>query len=177
MFVARGYHAAAMDEIADRAGVSKPVLYQHFPSKLDLYLALLDQSAEELDQRLRAALDATDDNKQRVAGCIAAYFDYVDRADSGYRLVLESDLRNEPAVRARLQRSQGRAVHAIADTIAKYTAVGPDDAQLLSVGLVGLAEVSARYWLTNGGPPDKAEATRLLGALAWRGIGGFPRTT
>ncbi|MDQ1699322.1 MAG: hypothetical protein QOG34_1185, partial [Frankiaceae bacterium] len=43
VFVANGYHAAAMDEIAERAGVSKPVLYQHFPGKLDLYLALLDQ--------------------------------------------------------------------------------------------------------------------------------------
>ena len=46
VFVARGYHAAAMDEIADRAGVSKPVLYQHFPGKLELYLALLDQSCD-----------------------------------------------------------------------------------------------------------------------------------
>src|SRR6266498_1538695 len=43
IFVAQGYHAAAMDDIADRAGVSKPVLYQHFPGKLDLYLALLDE--------------------------------------------------------------------------------------------------------------------------------------
>jgi AcrR family transcriptional regulator len=43
VFVESGYHAAAMDEIADRAGVSKPVLYQHFPGKLDLYLALLDR--------------------------------------------------------------------------------------------------------------------------------------
>ena len=47
VFVAQGYHAAAMDEIAERAGVSKPVLYQHFPGKLELYLALLDESAEE----------------------------------------------------------------------------------------------------------------------------------
>ncbi len=46
VFVARGYHAAAMDEIADRAGVSKPVLYQHFPGKLELYLALLDQHCD-----------------------------------------------------------------------------------------------------------------------------------
>ena len=48
IFVAQGYHAAAMDDIADRAGVSKPVLYQHFPGKLELYLALLDESADEL---------------------------------------------------------------------------------------------------------------------------------
>ncbi len=46
VFVAQGYHAAAMDDIAERAGVSKPVLYQHFPGKLDLYLALLDASCD-----------------------------------------------------------------------------------------------------------------------------------
>ncbi len=48
VFVAQGYHSAAMDDIAERAGVSKPVLYQHFPGKLDLYLALLDQHCESL---------------------------------------------------------------------------------------------------------------------------------
>ena len=44
VFVERGYHAAGMDEIADRAGVSKPVLYQHVPGKFELYLALLDEA-------------------------------------------------------------------------------------------------------------------------------------
>src|SRR5512132_3040698 len=77
VFVANGYHAAAMDDIADRAGVSKPVLYQHFPGKLELYLALLDQHAEELIRRVREALASTSDNKQRVAASIAAYFDFV----------------------------------------------------------------------------------------------------
>ena len=53
VFVARGYHAAAMDEIAERAGVSKPVLYQHFPGKQDLYLALLDESVGRLVGEVR----------------------------------------------------------------------------------------------------------------------------
>ena len=53
VFVAQGYHAAAMDEIAERAGVSKPVLYQHFPGKLDLYLALLDESVAALAATVR----------------------------------------------------------------------------------------------------------------------------
>ena len=48
VFVAQGYHAAAMDDIAEAAGVSKPVLYQHFPGKLELYLALLDESSASL---------------------------------------------------------------------------------------------------------------------------------
>src|SRR2546430_8488991 len=79
VFVAQGYHAAAMDEIAERAGVSKPVLYQHFPGKLDLYVALIDRHAEELVSTVHAALAATTDNRARVAGAIAAYFDFVDR--------------------------------------------------------------------------------------------------
>src|ERR1700752_1375605 len=65
VFVSQGYHAAAMDDIAERAGVSKPVLYQHFPGKLDLYLALLDQSCDTIVENCRRALESTQDNKQR----------------------------------------------------------------------------------------------------------------
>ena len=53
VFVAQGYHAAAMDDIADRAGVSKPVLYQHFPGKLELYLALLDTHCDAIVAQVR----------------------------------------------------------------------------------------------------------------------------
>jgi len=60
VFVAQGYHAAAMDEIAERAGVSKPVLYQHFPGKLDLYLAQPGPALEQYEQyqRLDGGADA-----------------------------------------------------------------------------------------------------------------------
>src|ERR1039458_9243391 len=75
VFVESGYHAAVMDDIAERAGVSKPVLYQHFPGKLDLYLALFDQHAGELLELVQAALASTTENKQRVAASIGAYFE------------------------------------------------------------------------------------------------------
>src|ERR1700753_428006 len=65
VFVARGYHAAAMDEIADRAGVSKPVLYQHFPGKQDLYLALLDESVDKLVEAVARAIRSTSENRHR----------------------------------------------------------------------------------------------------------------
>ena len=58
VFVAQGYHAAAMDDIAERAGVSKPVLYQHFPGKLDLYLALLDVHCDAIINRMRTAMSS-----------------------------------------------------------------------------------------------------------------------
>src|SRR5260370_42340493 len=74
VFVAQGYHAAAMDDIAERAGVSKPVLYQHFPGKLELYLALLDTHGDSLVANVPGALAATSDNKERGAGAMRAYF-------------------------------------------------------------------------------------------------------
>src|SRR5437762_3170717 len=87
VFVAQGYHAAAMDEIAERAGVSKPVLYQHFPGKLELYMALLDTHVDELIARVRSAMESTTDNKQRVHAAVTAYFDFVDNESQAYRLV------------------------------------------------------------------------------------------
>src|SRR5579859_5294299 len=98
VFVAQGYHAAAMDDIAERAGVSKPVLYQHFPSKLELYLALLDRHCDKLVSAVRGALASTSDNKLRVGATMAAYFDYVEHESGAFRLVFESDLTNEAAV-------------------------------------------------------------------------------
>ena len=59
VFTAAGYHSAAMDEIADRANVSKPVLYQHFPSKLELYLAVLDLHIDSLVFEIQKAIAST----------------------------------------------------------------------------------------------------------------------
>src|SRR5437667_11441987 len=92
VFVANGYHAAAMDDIAERAGVSKPVLYQHFPSKLELYVALLDEGTEALIAAVREALAGSTDNKVRVAATMQAYFDFVSDPGGAFRLVFESDL-------------------------------------------------------------------------------------
>ena len=181
VFVAQGYHAAAMDDIAERAGVSKPVLYQHFPSKLELYLALLDQHAEVLVERVREALGSTTDNRQRVEASVQAYFDFVDGAgtpgEGAFRLVFESDLRNEPAVRERVERMTSECVDAIARTIAHDTGYREEEAVLLSVALSGLAEVSARWWLDAHGSVPKERAVELLVGLVWRGISGSPRTT
>ncbi len=175
VFVAQGYHSAAMDEIAVRAGVSKPVLYQHFPGKLDLYLALLDEHTRELGDRVREALESTTDNHLRVSRSVQAYFDFVDSPDGAYQLVFESDLRNEPAVRARVEGSLTDCVNAIAATIAADTGYRPEDAELLSVGVAGIAEVGARWWLTSGGAVTKEHAVDLLVQLAWRGLSGAPK--
>ena len=176
IFVAQGYHAAAMDDIAERAGVSKPVLYQHFPSKLELYVALLDEHAEAMVSAVRDALASTTDNKQRVEATIAAYFRFVDEDGGAFRLVFESDLTNQEAVRERVEGVTARCADAISEVIREDAGMPAEEAMLLAVGLTGMAQVAARYWLSSDGSIPRDAAARLLASLSWRGIGGFPRT-
>jgi AcrR family transcriptional regulator len=174
VFVAQGYHAAAMDDIADRAGVSKPVLYQHFPGKLELYLALLDQHCESLVGAVRSALESTSDNKQRVAATMSAYFQFVEHESGAFRLVFESDLVNEQAVRDRVIKAELDCARLISAVIAEDTGLGQEEAMVLAVGLTGISQVTARYWLSAGMPIPRDTAAQLISQLAWRGIAGFP---
>ncbi|MBO0829454.1 MAG: TetR/AcrR family transcriptional regulator [Streptosporangiales bacterium] len=176
-FVAQGYHAAAMDDIAERAGVSKPVLYQHFPGKFELYLALIDEHTAELVDRVRGALRSTTDNKQRVEATLTAFFDFVEHEGEAFRLVFESDLRSNADVAERLDGALESCAELVGQVIAEDTDVSADAARLMARGIVGYAEVSARYWLAQGGRVSKEEAVGVLARLTWRGISGWPRTT
>jgi AcrR family transcriptional regulator len=176
VFVAQGYHAAAMDDIAERAGVSKPVLYQHFPGKLELYLALLDRSCDQVIENCRVALESTSDNKLRVEAAMRAFYDYIAGDSGAFRLVFESDLTSEPAVRTAIDRVTTECAAYIATVIHDDTGLPGPAAQLLAVSLVGMAQVSARFWLADSGGITKADAETLVSGLAWRGIGGYPLT-
>ncbi|MFD5320511.1 TetR/AcrR family transcriptional regulator [Streptomyces sp. NPDC127098] len=175
VFVAQGYHAAAMDDIAVRAGVSKPVLYQHFPGKLELYLALLDQHCEALVQAVRRALASTNDNKQRIAATMDAYFSYVEHEGGAFRLVFESDLTNEPSVRERVDQVSLDCAKLVSPLISEDTDLPEDESMLLAVSLCGLAQITARHWLSSGRGIPRETAKNLTAALAWRGIAGFPK--
>jgi AcrR family transcriptional regulator len=174
VFVAQGFHAAAMDEIADRAGVSKPVLYQHFPGKLELYLALLDAACDQVIANCRHALASTHDNKTRVAAAMAAFYSYVADERGAFRLVFESDLTSEKSVRAQVDRVTNECAAMIADVIHDDTGLPPEQSRLLAVSLVGMAQVSARFWLSDPGRIQKSDAAALVAGLAWRGIRGYP---
>jgi AcrR family transcriptional regulator len=175
VFAAQGYHAAAMDDIAVRAGVSKPVLYQHFPGKLDLYLALLEVSCDTIIHNCRQALLSTQDNKQRVAATMDVFYDYVASETGAFRLVFESDLTNEPSVREQVERVTTECAELITQVIAEDTGLPAEASHLLAVALVGMAQVSARYWLADESTIPREKAAALIAGLAWRGIGGYPR--
>jgi AcrR family transcriptional regulator len=174
VFAAHGYHAAAMDDIAERAGVSKPVLYQHFPGKLELYRALLTTYADELVDRVQQAIGGTIDNQERVDAAVAAYFDFVAGEGQAYRLIFESDLRGEPEAAAVVETALTRCIDIVAEAVTTDAGLDTPRARMLAVGLVGLSQVAAQYWLDSDQAVPRDEAVALMSSLAWRGLAGFP---
>ncbi len=175
VFSSVGYHAASMDDIAVRAGVSKPVVYQHFPSKLELYLAILDAGIEDLIAAARTALSSTTDNAVRVRNMVNAYFDFVADDSGAFRVVFESDLSNEPAVRERAEAAEAELARLSADVIAGDTGLSHDEALLIATGTLGTVQVAALRWLRDG-TISREKAAEVVTSLAWRGISGFPMT-
>ena len=114
-------------------------------------LALLEQSSDRIIDATKAALASTTDNKLRVIATMQVFYDYVANAQGAFRLVFESDLTNEPAVRAQVDCVTSVCADEITHVISEDTGLSPEASRLLAVSLVGMAQVSARYWLAEGG--------------------------
>lgn len=171
-FAELGFHALSMEAIADAAGVSKPVLYQHFPSKRALYLALVEDAVEEMKQRVTSALEGTTDNRQRVEGAIQAFFDFVE--DQRFRLLfLTADTGDGEIVMLVDQARQGVAL-SVAKLIAADAGLSQASAELLATGVRGLAIAGAQWWVEHS-EIQKEAAVQLLARLMWRGLGGFEK--
>lgn len=176
VFTAAGYHSAGMDEIADRANVSKPVLYQHFPSKLELYLAVLDLHIDSLIFALQKAIAEHRGNSDRVKATVEAYFGFIDNEGEAFRLLFESDMNLEPQVRERLSRMTYDCAAAVSAVISVETGLAKEESMMLAVGLIGTVQTTARHWLDRDGKVDRNRATELVMNLIWRGISGFPKS-
>ncbi|MGV0625084.1 TetR/AcrR family transcriptional regulator [Mycolicibacter minnesotensis] len=176
VFVDRGYHAAGMDEIADRAGVSKPILYQHFASKLELYLAVLARHVENLVSGVRQALRTTTDNRQRLRSAIQAFFDFIEHDGQGYRLIFENDNVVEPQVAVQVRVATESCIDAIFDLVSHDSGLDPHRARMVAVGLVAISVDCARYWLDSDRPISKEDAVDGTVAFAWGGLSHVPLT-
>ncbi|MFE3542634.1 TetR/AcrR family transcriptional regulator [Nocardia sp. NPDC059177] len=174
VFVAHGYHGASMDEISTRAGMSKPVLYTHYASKLDLYLAVLQGYLDRMVDGIRDALAADAGSGDKVRRAVLAYFDFVDEDPGGHTLVFESAVPSEPCVRWRVRNAMGECAVLVS---AELRAAGMDDvrAYACAFGLVGASHSAARHWLDAGRPIPKSEAVDTAVALCWNGLSGTTR--
>lgn len=169
LFADGGYHGVSMEQLADAAGVSKPVLYQHFPSKRELYLALIRDAVHEMEARVRAALKGTTDNRARVEGATATYFAFV--GDPRFRLIFSAE-RSDEEVHAEVNAAHRRVTETVAELISKDAGLDRASAQFLAAALRGLAAEGARWWSEHY-DVKRDQAARLAAQLAWRGLGSF----
>jgi AcrR family transcriptional regulator len=170
LFADHGYHGLSMEQLADAAGVSKPVLYQHFPSKRELYLALVNDANAELEAKVRDALEGTTDNRERITGAISTYFDFVE--DRRFRLLYSTSELADPDVGATVEAALTRVAETIGRLIAADAGLSGSAANFLAAAIRGLAMEGARWWLERQ-DVDKDDAVRLLARLVWRGLGSF----
>jgi AcrR family transcriptional regulator len=186
VFAERGFHGTSMDEVAEAAGVTKPVLYQHFDSKRELYLELLDDVGNNLVSAVTAAVGGATGPRQRVEAGFEAYFDFVTQQTNAFTLLFGSGARRDEEFNDAVKRVEDAMAAAIAALI--ETDISADHRQLLGYGIVGLAEVTSRHWATSwaarppGGDDEvegrAAESTRLarrVSELAWAGLRGVHR--
>ena len=163
-----------MDDIAEAAGVTKPLLYQHFSSKRALYLELVDSIAQDLLAAIRKAVMQADGPRQQVELGFAAYFRLVVRNEAAFRLLYGRDHADD----LELGRALRTVEDAIAEAIDPLIAAGLDDdhRRLLAYGIVGMAEGASRRFIeqrASGGAAADGEAQKLAGRmadLAWAGL-------
>lgn len=170
VFAAEGFHGTSMNDVAEAAGVTKPVLYQHFRSKRDLYLELLDDVGHQLQQSIVSATASAPGPRQQVEAGFAAYFHHVDRHRSAFTLLFGSGARLDDGFAEAVRRVETT----IAEAVAALIEADVDDLhrRVLAYGVVGLAESTSRHWLAEGLELDPDELAREVAELAWAGLRG-----
>jgi AcrR family transcriptional regulator len=182
-FASTGFHDTSMEEIADAAGVTKPVLYQHFGSKRTLYLELLETVGQELLRQVAARAAAETHPYQQVLAGFRAYFQFVCERTSAFQLLFGSGARQSDEFADAVRTVET----SVAATIAAFIDADIDGShrELLGYAIVGLGEVTARLWVsrhTEAEHPslDPTEAELLavrLADLVWAGLRSLPGGT
>lgn len=167
-FAQEGYHATSMDAIAASIGVSKPVLYQHFESKLDLFLTVLDEAIDNLNRMLATLLDSVHDRRERVYSTIKSFLMFAVEDRDAFDVLMRADNENDES------RQHWRdALDSFADTVSRSirrdTEVTEAEANILGHALVGMAKQAAFEWSRNR-DYDPYESARLVGILAFDGL-------
>jgi AcrR family transcriptional regulator len=174
-FSERGFHGTSMDDVAAAAKVTKPVLYQHFGSKRDLYLELLDDVAGRLVDAIVEATSTAAGPRQQVENGLAAYFGFVDRSEDAFRLLFGGGSTRDEDFAAKVSQVED----AIAELVATLITADVLPAQKIALahGIVGMAEVACRHWLTtratDPAAPSPDDLARHLAELAWSGLRGI----
>lgn len=174
VFSRDGFHSTSMNRVAVAAGVTKPVLYQHFDSKQDLYLALLEEAGARLRTTIDTAVSAARSGKEQTEFGFRAYFRWVAHDHDAFLLLFGSRASRDEEATTAIRRITADIARAIAPLIAAD--IDPDHQQTLAHGLVGLAEGVSRRLVERGESFDPDELGRQVADLAWAGLRGVRRS-
>ena len=168
VFGRSGYFGASMNDIADAAGVTKPVLYQHFDSKSDLYSALIEEVGNRMLEAIAKATANRTDGKQQTELGFQAYFRWVAQRHDEFMLLFGGSARHDGEFSAQVRRITNDAAAAIAPLIS--VDLEPEHRTTLAHALVGLAEGASRRLVGLGERFDPDAIAREVSDLAWAGL-------
>lgn len=172
VFGERGFHETSMNDIAEAAGVTKPVLYQHFGSKRELFLEVLREVGDRLREAVSKATAAASSPHQQVEQGFRAYFDWVARTRGGFDVLFAGETRRDREFVSEALRVETEMADVIAELIV-VDGLDPQHRRLLAYGIVGLAETTSRHWLAHDLDVDAAELAQHCADLAWAGLRGL----
>lgn len=175
IFAAEGFHGAAMDEIAARADVSKPMIYTYFGSKQGLYLAYIDAAGRRLADEIRNAVDPDRPLDERLWAGIIAFFTFVDQHRSSWAVLYQEAASQGGPFAAEVAELRSRIVGTVAALMRQAATdhgdpmPAPDAAEPLAHAFVGAGESLANWWLRQSDVSVEQVAQRLMD-LAWTGL-------
>lgn len=171
VFGEQGFHRTSMNDIAEAAGVTKPVLYQHFRSKRDLYRELLTEVGSSLLDAITKATAAAASPHEQVELGFVAYFRFVADNEPAFRILFGGGTRRDEEFAAQVALVEAAIADAIA-TLIDVEGLPAGARRQLAHGLVGLAEGTSRLWVADGKGGSPEDVARLVADLAWRGLRG-----
>jgi len=174
LFAERGYAAVKMDEIAAAVGVTKPLLYNYFGNKEQLYIACMERSGDALTQTVADAVGATASPGDAMGAGVHAFFDFLDSDRAAWAVLFDETLPQSGDVADRVADYRGQIIAMVSGTLLAQLAAHQREAarvevEALSTALLGAAEALARWWLRTEALSAK-EAAELLIATVEPGL-------
>ncbi|MEW1753302.1 TetR/AcrR family transcriptional regulator [Streptomyces angustmyceticus] len=172
LFAERGYEGTSVEEIAAKAGVSKPVVYEHFGGKEGLYAVVVDREMRQLLDMVTGALTAGHP-RELLEQAAFALLDYIETFTDGFRiLVRDSPVAQSTGSFASLISDIATQVEDILGLEFKARGFDPKLAPLYAQALVGMVALTGQWWVDTR-KPKKAEVAAHLVNLAWHGLGNL----
>ncbi len=172
VFAERGYEAASVEEIATRAKITKPIVYEHYSGKEGLYAVVVDREVQALIQRITDSL-VGDHPRTLLEQAAMAFLTYIEDEPEGFRiLVRDSPVASSTGTLASVIGDIATQVEYIMRNEFKSRGFDTKLSPLYSQALVGMVALVGQWWLDEGNPKKEVVASHLVN-LAWNGLKGL----